>query len=133
MHNLIDFICDEMEELERKVEKDGKISAAELQYLDTLAHTKKNLLKADEMWEESEYSNAGDSYARGGSYRSMDGSYARGGDRGRGANARRDSMGRYSREGYSRGSDFKSDLRDLMESAPTEHARQTLHNLMSEM
>lgn len=136
MHKLMDFICDEMEDLERKVEKDGKLSAAELQYLDTLAHTKKNLLKADEMWEESEYSNAGGSYARdrrGGSYRAMGGSYARGDGRGRGANARRDSMGRYSREGYSRAEDFEMGLRELMESAPNDRVRQKLQSVMSEM
>ena len=76
MHKLIEYICDELEDLERKAEKEGKLTAAEIQYMDTLAHTKKNLLKADQLWEESEYSEAGDgSYARGRSY-------ARGGRRG---------------------------------------------------
>lgn len=51
MHKLLDVICDEMDELERKAGKDGKLSMAELQYVDMLAHTKKNLLKADEMME----------------------------------------------------------------------------------
>ena len=82
MHKLIDYVCDEMEELERKAEKGGKLSMSELQYADTLAHLKKNILTADAMMGEDEYSNT-------------DGSYARG----RGSNARRDSMGRYSREG----------------------------------
>lgn len=125
MHKLMEFICDEMEELERKAEKDGKLSMQEVQYLDTLAHTKKNLLKADEMWDESEYSTAGDrSYARGGR---MYGSYARG--RGQ----RRDSMGRYSREGYSRADDFRMSLQDLMQDAPNDHVRQKMQSLMSEM
>lgn len=130
MHKLMEFICDEMEELERKAEKDGKLTMQEVQYLDTLAHTKKNLLKADEMWEDSEYSMAGDrsyrSYARDG--RNM--SYARG----RGRNARRDSMGRYSRDGYSMAEDdFKMELQDLMHDAPNEQVKMKLQRMMAEM
>ena len=49
MHKLMEYVCDELEELERKAEKGGKLSMAEIQYADTLAHMKKNLLKADEM------------------------------------------------------------------------------------
>lgn len=88
MHKLMEYICDELEQLERKADKEGKLSMAEIQYMDTLLHAKKNLLTAEAMSgeEDEEYSNAG-------GY-----SYARGGGRGRGNNARRDSMGRYSRE-----------------------------------
>lgn len=113
MHKLIDYACEELEDLERKAEKSGKLSMQELQYADTLAHLKKNLMKADEMSGESEYSSRGysrrmsgrDSYADGGYssegsyaegyYVRPDGSYARG----RGPGAKRDSMGRYSSEG----------------------------------
>lgn len=136
MHKLIEYVCDELEELERKADKDGKLSMAEIQYADTLAHMKKNILKADELWEESEYSmDSGNSYARGGqsrrggmsmrggnSYRyGNEGSYARG----RGSNARRDSMGRYSRQdGYSMAGDGMLDeLRELMQDAPDEQTR----------
>ena len=89
MHKLIEYICDELEELERKADKEGKLSMAEIQYGDMLAHFKKNILTSDAMMEnEDGYSNeSGNSYARGG--------------RGRGNNARRDSMGRYSRDGGS--------------------------------
>ena len=118
MHKLVDFVCDELEELERKAEKEGKLSMAEVQYADTLAHMKKNLLKSEEMMEESEYSGAYD-----------DGrSYARGGNRGRSypRNSyarRRDSMGRYSR-GYSMASDeLVDELRELMQDAPDEKTR----------
>lgn len=111
MHKLMEYICDELEELERKAEKDGKLSMAEIQYADTLAHMKKNLLKADEMWDEGEYSM---SYERDGGRSNRGGSYARGNGRGRGRNARRDSMGRYSRNdmGYSRAED---DMQDMVE------------------
>ena len=139
MHKLMEFICDELEELERKAEKDGKLSMAEIQYVDTLAHAKKNLLKADEMWEDSEYSmDGGRSYARGrrlmrggNSYRyEGEGSYARG----RGRNAKRDSMGRYSREGYSMaGDEMIDELRDLMHEAPDEQTRMEFQRFISKI
>lgn len=96
MHKLIDYICEELDELERKAEKDGKLSMAEVQYMDTLAHTKKNLLKAEELMMDTEgsYYEGGSSRAGGGSGQSR--------ARGRGRNAKRDSMGRYSSEGSSR-------------------------------
>lgn len=129
MHKLMEFVCKELEEIERKADKDGKLSMAEVQYADMLTNMKKNLLKTDEMMGEDEYSMAGSyrgSYARGtnrggrtyGTYDDM--SYARG----RGRNARRDSMGRYSREGYSRDAEeMVEQLRDLMEDAPDEMTR----------
>lgn len=82
MHKLMTYICDELDELERKADK-GKLSMAELQYVDLLAHAKKNLLTADAMMDTEDNGYSGDySYARG-----------------RGRNARRDSRGRYSNEG----------------------------------
>ena len=138
MHKLIEYICDELEELERKAEKGGKLSMQEVQYGDMLAHFKKNLLKSEEMMEDEEYSIAGGSYAyaRDGRDGNRDGgrsnaSYARG----RGRNARRDSMGRYSREyGYSMAEDdFRMEVEELMQSAPNERAKQKLRELMSEM
>lgn len=116
MHKLMEYICDELEELERKVDKEGKLSATEIQYADMLAHTKKNLLKADEMMDDGEYSG---NYRR--SYRMEDGSYARGR-----RNARRDAMGRYSRrsDGYSMDNeDMVEELRELMRNAPDDRTR----------
>lgn len=40
MHKLINYICDELESIEKKAEK-GDLSMSELQYADTLAHLKK--------------------------------------------------------------------------------------------
>lgn len=125
MHKLMEYICDELEELERKAEKDGKLSMAEIQYADTLAHMKKNLLKADEMWDEGEYSM---SYERDGGRSNRGSSYARGGGRGRGRNARRDSMGRYSSDGYSRAEDDMDsmimELREMMGDLPQEKQKE---------
>lgn len=52
------------------------------------------------------------------------GSYARG----RGANARRDSMGRYSSTG-----DFRMELEEIMQDAPNEAVRQKLMETMNMM
>ena len=79
---------------------------------------------------------------RGGSYYDGGNSYARG----RGRNARRDSMGRYSRNsyrmngmgdmgGYSRADkhEYMENLRDMMESAPDEQTRQSLKRMIDGM
>lgn len=127
MHKLLKYTCDELEELERKAEK-GKLSTAELEYADKLAHLKKNILRADELMGEG-YS--GDSYDN--SYDDMryDGrSLARG--------RRRDSMGRYSsrysRRGYSMdGNEMISELRDLMDASPDDRTRQEFQRFISKM
>ena len=146
MHKLIDFICDELDDLERKAERGGKLSMPEVQYMDTLAHAKKNLLKSEEMmdggysmdgYSRSRYSRDGRMYseARGRRY------------------AKRDSMGRYSRDrysrdggysmddsrgysndsGYSMDGDFQTDLEQLMDEAPNDQVRQKLQAVMAEM
>lgn len=135
MHKLYEYVCDELKDLEKKAEK-GNLSMQEVQYADTLAHLKKNLMKADEMMEDEfgEYSMAYypmTSYAEEGGnkggYMSRRGgnSYARG----RGRNARRDSMGRYSREdGYSYAEDdmneIISDMRGIMSKLPADKQRE---------
>lgn len=136
MHKLYEYICDELKDLEKKAEK-GNLSMQEIQYADTLAHLKKNLMKADEMMEDEygEYSMAYypmTSYAEEGG---MKGSYAsrRGGmrsyARGRGSGARRDAMGRYSRASE----DFRMELEELISDAPNEHIKQKMRELMRDM
>lgn len=128
MHKLVDYICEELETLERKADKDGKLSMAEVQYMDTLAHAKKNLLKAEEM-SEDDYSNGYDmGYSRRG--------YSR---RGSYATRKRDSMGRYSRDGYGRngysmaGDEMIDELRELMEDAPDEKTKAEFRKFISRM
>lgn len=97
--------------------------------------------------EESEYSEEGGSYRGSNSYRGGyedEMSYARG----RGRNARRDSMGRYSRDdggsyrggrsyrGYSRDGgkhEYIENLRDMMEDAPDENTRQSIQRMIQQM
>lgn len=130
MHKLMEFICDELEELERKVEKGGKLSMAEVEYGDKLAHFKKNLLKADELWEEGDYSMARP-YEDGGM---PNRSYARGGGRRRGANQYGSYAGGSYMDGYSRADeDFMSELRGLMQNAPNEHIRKKMQEIVSGM
>ena len=127
MHKLIDFVCDELEDIEQKASK-GELSISDVQYADTLAHLKKNLLKSEEMMEDFDEGYSSEmrpmnGTMRGGSYRYDGGmSYARG----RGSRAKRDSMGRYSSErGYSRNAaDMTAELQEMMDDpkyAPVKH------------
>ena len=135
----------------------GKLSAGDVDYIDKLTHTLKSIKTVIAMQEEESGGYSGNSYARGdrtgrvhwndgrvsygdsygGSYDGMsynDGnSYARG----RGSNAKRDSMGRYSSErGYSRDDakkDMISDLREIMQDAPDEQTRQEFQRFMNKL
>lgn len=130
MHKLIDYTCDELKRLEKKVDNGQQLSSAELQYADMLAHLKKNLLKGEEMMGEEEgYSNR--SYGR-----MYDDGYSNRYSRARGRyGARRDSMGRYSRtDGYSMADEHMiSELHDLMEHAPDERTRQEFKSFIGKL
>lgn len=95
MDDIMDKVCDELEDAAEKLSRDGKISMSDLEKLGELIDIKKNLLKI-EMLEDGGYSQAGDWEARGRfgdrPYDEGGNSYARG--------QRRDSRGRYSREGH---------------------------------
>lgn len=152
IYELKEMLMKELEEYGRKRD----MSTGTLEVVDKLAHTIKNLCKIIEAAEEEEggYSGRGGSYVggsyarggrggqgggsyRGGSYRGgsydggMGGSYARG----RGRNARRDSMGRYSSEmGYSRdAAEMADQLRELMEQAPDENIRRGVERLLMQV
>ena len=127
MHKLCEYIDEELMELERKVGKGQKLNAAEIEYADKLAHLKKSMLTNEAMEGEGEYSgygmnDRGGSYARGGR-----GSYARSYAR------RRDGMGRYSSEGYSRDGEMMAELHRLMEDATDERTRQEFQRFISKI
>lgn len=121
MHKLCEYIDDELMELERKVGKGQKLNASEVQYGDMLAHFKKSLLTSDAMEGGGSYGRV--SYGRGRSYDDGMESYAR----------RRDSMGRYSSDGYSRADEMVSELHRLMESAPDDRTRQEFKRFISKI
>lgn len=132
--HLCDYIKTELSEIDRKA-KSGKVSAAELEYADTLAHLKKSLLTVDAM-EESDggYSGRypmmpryGYAYGDGRSYADESRGDGYGGMSNAGRmNARRDSMGRYTRTGYSYHDsmdELLEDLRGMTDKLPEERRR----------
>lgn len=129
MHKLYEYACDELKELEKKAEKG--LSMNELEYADKLTELKKNILKVEMLEGESEYSGRYDpmrSYRR-----SYDDGYNGVSYAGR-RNARRDSMGRYSSDDYSRAADdVIGQLEDMMHSAPNERSKEKIRDLIAEM
>lgn len=133
VYDLKDMLCEELEEYGKK----DKLDVGGLEIVDKLAHTIKNLDKIIEKYEEEDYSGAyyDGSYDDGNMNRNTNGtsrrysmrrySGARGNGRGRGSNARRDSMGRYSRDGRM----MAQELRELMEDAPNDSIKMEIQRI----
>jgi hypothetical protein len=121
MDKICKYIDKELDELENKVAMGGKLSRADIEDGKNLAKFKSAILTNKAMEEEG-YSGDWDEPMHRMS-------------NARGRNARRDSMGRYSREdGYSRAeSDFRERLEDAIDSAPDEHKRKKLERILNEM
>ena len=128
IYNLKSMLMDELKEYGRK----NEVNAGSLQAIDTLAHATKNLCKIIKDAEGDEYTSGG-SYMRGGrSYRGSydgnydDSSYARG----RGRNARRDGMGRYSSDGGMM--ELADEIKSMMQELP-EDARRDAEKLVMKL
>ena len=123
MHELKEKLCMELDEIAKKPE----MSAGDLEAAHKLTDTIKNIDKIEMLEEDDGYSRAGNWEA------DMRGTYARGSSyRGR----KRDSMGRYSRDGrYSRHAspDMMDKLQTMMDNASTERERDAIRRLMNEM
>lgn len=125
MDKLRDKLCDELDEIARKPE----MSAGDLETAHKLTDTIKNIDKIAMLEEDDGYSRSGDWEARG--------SYERGNSyRGR----KRDSMGRYSRDGgyrmYSReGSKDRmmEEMEALMDKAGSEREREAIRRCMMQL
>lgn len=122
LHDLCDTISRELEEVNEKIRKSGGMSAGDLETVDKLTHALKSIKTTIAMMEADEggYSNA--YVPRMGTYYDdrTGRSYA-----GR-MNAKRDSMGRYSRTGYSYADSMDSlldEMRGMMGSLPEEKRR----------
>lgn len=132
MEEIKRMLCKELDELADK----GEMSPGDLDVLYKLVVAKEKLLRIEELEEDLGYSEDGEwsaegSYGRGNSYQGGS-SYGRGRSYARGsyAGARRDSRGRYSRDGES----VKAKLMDMMNSGEfTSSQRQTLQRMMDEM
>lgn len=112
-------LCEELEELSEK----GNLSVSDLEKVDLLAHSVKNLDKI--LMGESRYSNSGNWYAEGDYGRD----YHHGGDSYRGR--RRDSMGRYSR-GDAR-EDIAEKLRRMRDEADDSQTREAIEAAIRKM
>lgn len=134
MYELKEKLCDELEEIARK----GELGAGDLEIIHKLTDTIKNLDKIEMLEDGGGYSQAGDwemegrgSYNRGNSYRGR----------------KRDSMGRYSRDGrmmhggyrdgrmYSRAEakeEIAEKIEDMMEGAD-EREKSILRRAMTEL
>lgn len=160
MEDLKDLLCAELQEYAENGKRSGKMSKADIEVIDTVLNSVKNIYKIDKYKEEMEgYSEDGHYMGEGRIYgTSYESGYSeRGGSsyaRGRGRYAKRDSMGRYSRDGgmsydddmsYSRGGrggnrggysrdDGKhymmGELERLMEKASTHTEREALEKCM---
>lgn len=145
LYELCETVSHELDIANDKINRaGGELSAGDLEYLDKLTHTMKSIKTTIAMIEAEENGYSG-RYWDGRYYRDgapdMDGvSNREGGSsyaRGRGSNAKRDSMGRYSsRRGYSRDDareDFLEDVEELLEKAPDEHTKKKFERFIAEM
>ena len=130
MHELYELrekLCKELKKYSSE-----EVTTSSLEVIDKLSHSIKNIDKIIDKYDEEEGGSYGYNYEphyRGG--RSGRGSSY---GRGRGRNAKRDSMGRYSsNDGYSRNSDIASELRELMMDAPDEQTRQEYQRVISKL
>lgn len=151
MHDLKDLLCAELEDYAEKGKKSGKMSMGDLDSIHKLTDTVKNIMKIDMLEEEIGYSEDGTYMGEGRIYgTSYDDGMRRGGGysyaRGRGRYAKRDSMGRYSRDdgymhrgmrnmrdGYSRDEGkayMMEQLEDMMEDAEKPAEKEALRRCM---
>lgn len=131
MHELYELKEKLMRELE-DYSKNGKFSKEDVEAIKYITSAIDHICNIMEDADEEGYSGdmmrmGGRSYADGGRGGRGSRSYARG----RGGNARRDSRGRYSSEGYSY--EFKADLEELMQDAPNERVKMKLREVMQEV
>ena len=128
--SLCDFVEDELQKVNKKLKSAGQMSGDDISYIDKLTHSLKSIKTIKAMMDAEDggsYSDGARGSYMGGSNRMMehDGSYARG----RGRNAKRDSMGRYSRRAYDDG--MMAELHELMEDAPNEQIKQEFRSFIS--
>lgn len=131
---LCDTISKEIQAANSKIRSSGgKISAGDLEYIDVLTHILKSIKTTKAMMDAEENGSYNDgSYADGMGMGTSRPYMYRSNARGRGRNARRDSMGRYTgRRAYDDG--MISELHELMEDAPNESIKAEIRQLISKI
>lgn len=137
LYDLCETVSHEIGEANEKIRAaGGKLSGADVDYIDKLTHTMKSIKSTIKLAKDEENGESG-YYPYMGGYRSYDDGM-RESQRGRSVARRRDDMGRYSREnrGYSRDdakSDFIDDVRDLMHDAPDERIKMRFKEFIREI
>ena len=116
LHELKEKLCKELKEYSNK-----ELNTSNLEVIDKLSHAAKNVAKLIDSYDDSDYGYYDPSY-RPNRY-----------TRGRGRNAKRDSMGRYAGERYSHGGDVVEELRELMMEAPNDEIRRDYERIISRM
>lgn len=153
LYELCETLSREIDKANAKIRKaNGELTAGDIEYIDKLTHSLKSIKTTIAMME-SEEGGSYDGYSRrrysrdsrsyrgsydGGAYDDGsydDGSYDDGGSyaRGRGRYAKRDSMGRYARDGYSRHANMVEELKELMQDAPDDRTRKEMERLVQKM
>lgn len=128
LKELREMLCDALKGYGAK----SDIGTQSLSVVDELARTIKNIDKIIESDEREGYSRDSGSYRGGRMYRgTYEGSYDDGGSYARGRYAKRDSMGRYSREGYSRDG-MTDQLHDLMNGTDDEKMCSAIQKILRE-
>ena len=137
MHEMCETLGNELKKANEKLRiAGGKMTAADLDYVDKLTHAIKSVKGTMAMSEaqegEDEYSAAYEGMSRR-SYDGMGRGYARAYDDGAGRGSyrnsyRRDSMGRYARS-----SGLSDRIREMMEEAPDDQTRMELQRLAEKM
>ena len=141
MEDLKDLLCAELEDYAEKGKKSGKMSMGDLDSIHKLTDTVKNILKIDMLEDEGGYSEDGAYMGEGRIYGTSYDGYDRGTSyaRGRGRYAKRDSMGRYSRDGRGMRDGYSRDegkaymmeqLEDMMEDAEKPAEKEALRRCM---
>lgn len=132
LHELCETLSEAIRDANEKIRSSGgKLNAGDTTYINQLTHALKSVKATIAMMEDEGYSGmypyAYDNGNMGGNRSYRGGSYAQ----------RRDSRGRYSgryaREGYSRGSDMVTELRELMEGAPDDRTRAEFQRFISKI
>lgn len=141
LEELCHTVGDKLTEANEKIRmSNGDLSGGDTEYIDKLTHTLKSIKTIMAMMdaEDGGYSRDGGAY-NGGYSNGYSGRYYGGTSyaRGRGSNARRDSMGRYSRNrGYSRdgeNEDIVEQLREIMQDTHDEKTRQEFQKFIQKV
>lgn len=121
-HNIVKFMCAEISDIDKNVAESGRLSVNDLEAVCKYADAIKDFDKIFMSEEDNGYSRDGDwemegrgSYERGASYRGR----------------KRDSMGRYSRDGAK--DKMMHHLEEMMDAASTEKDREMVRRFMSQM